>query len=237
MEDNIYKISYKLKKELQRKIFVIVAAIIFVFIFLTFAMNFILFPVMQRSVSMNPTISNPSVSFVCPLVRVPKRGDLMFLKPQSRQDLGILKSFANSFVGFFTGRQYFPFTTTRATSGTGTIRRVVALPGDTIYLSDYILHVKPKNATQFLSEFELSEMSYSIKLDAKKDGWDGQMGSVANTEEIVLGEDEYFVLGDNRNICSDSRSWGTIKSSSFSGKVLLTYLPIKQFTVYGRKIF
>ena len=42
-------------------------------------------------------------------------------------------------------------------------------------------------------------------------------GVTYNIDPITLGEDEYFVLGDNRIISLDSRSFGTIEISEIKG--------------------
>ena len=41
----------------------------------------------------------------------------------------------------------------------------------------------------------------------------------------VVGEDEYFVLGDNRSNSSDSRSWGMLPSDKIVGMAWLAYWP------------
>lgn len=235
MEKNIYAISYKMKRDLQHKIMVIVAAVITCLVFLSLFMKFILFPVKSKSVSMNPAVPAGSVEFVSPLLRNPDRGDIMLVSGTEKSNPNVAARALNTIIGFFTAQQFFPFTSTSRASGTPSIRRVVALPGDTIYLENYILHVKPKGEGNFLTEFELAGIQYSAEISKTPDSWDGQLGSASKTEQYTLGPDEYYVLGDNRVQCADSRLWGPVSSSSFRGKVILLYFPFKSFTWFRNK--
>ncbi|MFQ5946603.1 MAG: signal peptidase I [Anaerolineae bacterium] len=45
----------------------------------------------------------------------------------------------------------------------------------------------------------------------------------------VVGEDEYFVLGDNRSNSSDSRSWGMLPSEKIVGMAWLAYWPLESW--------
>ncbi len=53
------------------------------------------------------------------------------------------------------------------------------------------------------------------------------------TEAILLGEDEYFVLGDNRNNSSDSRdpSVGNIHRNDIIGRAFIRIWPLSKFGV------
>lgn len=85
-----------------------------------------------------------------------------------------------------------------------TIRRVVGLPGETVQIMDGKVYIDGNE----LKEEILVEKMVSAGL-AK--------------EPVTLGEDEYFVLGDNRNGSEDSRfgNVGNITKDSIVGKAWL----------------
>jgi signal peptidase I len=47
--------------------------------------------------------------------------------------------------------------------------------------------------------------------------------------EILVGPDEYFVMGDNRNISKDSRNFGTVNEDLITGRALLRFWPLSRF--------
>jgi signal peptidase I len=49
--------------------------------------------------------------------------------------------------------------------------------------------------------------------------------------EVVLGEDEYFVMGDNRNHSMDSRdiSVGSINKADITGRAFIRIFPFSKF--------
>lgn len=88
------------------------------------------------------------------------------------------------------------------------IKRVVGLPGDTI-------------------EFKNNELYRNGKL-IKEDYIAEPMENVENMI-VELGEDEIFVLGDNRNYSLDSRMIGPVNyKNEIRGKVILRLFPFDQ---------
>ena len=49
---------------------------------------------------------------------------------------------------------------------------------------------------------------------------------------IVLHEEEYFVLGDNRNSCIDSRLWGVVPKSDIKATALFCYFPFSKLRLF-----
>ncbi|MCH5264999.1 MAG: signal peptidase I [Lachnospiraceae bacterium] len=69
------------------------------------------------------------------------------------------------------------------------IKRVIGLPGETVQIRDGLVYINGELLEEKYGEETIHEA-----------------GLAAN--EILLGEDEYFVLGDNRNASVDSRTDG-----------------------------
>jgi signal peptidase I len=47
----------------------------------------------------------------------------------------------------------------------------------------------------------------------------------------ILGEKEYFVMGDNRDASSDSRSWGVLQRDKIVGRAFLRLFPLTEIGV------
>ncbi len=90
------------------------------------------------------------------------------------------------------------------------IRRVIAVPGDTVQIKDGAVYV---NGTLFDEIVSVAAME--------------EAGIVA--EPMTLGKDEYFVLGDNRNSSEDSRyaNIGNVKKEYVVGKAWFRFDSIK----------
>jgi len=106
------------------------------------------------------------------------------------------------------------------------IKRVIALPGDEIYMTNYIFRVKPSGSPYSLTEFELAEKPYHPSIPQIPALWNESIPFSGNMDTIILGPDECFVVSDDRSNTNDSRTWGPVSPSLVTAKAFLRFWPI-----------
>lgn len=230
MRQNVYDYAFELKRDRQRRDTKIFMVLLCVIVVLSLFLTFLLYPVRVKSDSMESEVKQGGVLFVTPIIRTPKRGDVMILSRADGVKHTGFNMLLDDLIRFFTAQQIDLHYSGRFTSR-NCIRRVLALPGDSVYMKDYVLYVKPAGESHFLTEFELADKPYSVHIYSVPSGWDG-LGSVGTMDAVTLGRDEYFVLADNRIEAADSRLWGAVKASRICGKVLIQYFPFTKMRVY-----
>lgn len=98
------------------------------------------------------------------------------------------------------------------------IKRIIGLPGEKIKIQNgnvFVYNDKFSNGLQ-VSEPYTSD-PYTSPGDYAKEG-----------EVIIIGSDQYFVMGDNRPRSSDSRFWGLVSRKEIIGKAWLRYWPLNK---------
>lgn len=105
----------------------------------------------------------------------------------------------------------FPF---KYEENTYYIKRIIGLPGETVQVKDGYVYIDGEK----LDEHYGNELMQDPGIAA---------------EPITLGDDEYFVLGDNRNHSSDSRSEsvGLIKREDLVGRAWIRIWPLNRLGV------
>lgn len=223
---NIYEISYSLKQERRRFIRNAALFVISFFIVMNAILAFVICPIQQRSASMEPNIPSGTCVFATPIGKKIKRGEIIVIA-QREAKLSFKQKAMDALAGAFTFQKFRPWSDENPM-----MRRAVALPGDTIYMKDFILYIQPKNERHFFTEFELNQISYSVDITVPPAGWAPEIGARGSFDKITLGDDEYYVLGDNRLSCVDSRLFGKIKGPKIQKRVLMSYYPFSRLKVF-----
>ena len=84
------------------------------------------------------------------------------------------------------------------------IKRVIGLPGEKVEIRNGVVYINDKPLPEpYLKNHR----------------------GHGNFPPTVLGPDQYFVLGDNRDNSSDSRMWGPLPKDNIIGKAWISYWP------------
>ena len=98
------------------------------------------------------------------------------------------------------------------------IKRIIGMPGDTVTID-------AGRVTIFNAVYPNGRLLEEPYINSNT--------SRTNNVSVILGSDEYFVMGDNRDASLDSRSFGPVKRSLIVGRTLFRGWPfdrIKRFT-------
>jgi signal peptidase I len=114
------------------------------------------------------------------------------------------------------------------------VKRVVGLPGDRLRIADGRVTVNGLPLDEPYAAFEPAPSSpfrdnfpAQVYTDPQVDPeWWKQMQSLTHAGELVVPEDEYFVLGDNRNHSKDSRYWGFVPRQAIVAHPLVIYFSL-----------
>lgn len=93
------------------------------------------------------------------------------------------------------------------------IKRIIGLPGEKVEIKDGHVYLNDK----LFDEPYISDI-IETAIDPRYD-----------EAVVVLQDDEYYVLGDNRPISKDSRRIGPVHKDQIIGKVLFQFYPFDEF--------
>lgn len=111
----------------------------------------------------------------------------------------------------------FPY---RYAEDTYYIKRIIGLPGETVQIIDGYVYINGEKLGEEYGREIIEEGKYGLA-----------------AEPITLGEDEYFVLGDNRNHSSDSRepNVGVLKREELIGRAWVRIWPLDSIGVISHE--
>lgn len=166
--------------------------------------NFVAHPVRVDGRSMYPTLKDGEFGFTnvgCVLLNGVERGDIVVVTMEEE------------------GQK------------THWVKRVIGLPGETVSCVNDVVYINGK----VLDETKYIAPDYRQSL-VDKFGYFNKVPDADNTnvedfEEVKLGDDEYYVMGDNRPYSKDSRYVGPVKKSQIFAKKMLVLLPISDIGV------
>ncbi|MBU1091615.1 signal peptidase I [Patescibacteria group bacterium] len=96
------------------------------------------------------------------------------------------------------------------------IKRIIGLPGEKVEMKNDNIHI-------YNEEFpEGMTIEESYLADDLKTG---------NGLIMILDENEYFVLGDNRSMSSDSRIWGSLDKDLVIGRAWIRLWPFNKISI------
>lgn len=147
----------------------------------------------------------------------------LYLSPPKRGDVMVFTTEKLSYNGvplILTGGYHY-------------IKRIAALPGDTVKIVNNQLFVKTPESRKFRKIQEV-EPRFK-KLYSMKGGYHGHLSDMGSQpfafgEEFTLPADEYLMLGDNSRFSMDSRYFGSVNRRQFIGRAWLTFYPFSRRT-------
>ncbi|MDR3193421.1 MAG: signal peptidase I [Treponema sp.] len=153
-----------------------------------------------------------------------KRGNIVLIDTSLREEQSFPKLALDWIIRFFSAQRFGFFDRAYRTY----IKRIVGLPGDEITMTNFVLRIRERGSSYTFTEFELSDGDYVPDIPHVPAIWDESLPFSGDMDRIVLGENECFVLSDDRSNTNDSRTWGPIPIKQVSGKVLLRYWPLNR---------
>lgn len=90
------------------------------------------------------------------------------------------------------------------------VKRIIGLPGETVQIIDSEVYINGNKLGETYGKDPITDPGIA-------------------EEPITLKEDEFFVLGDNREVSEDSRFFGPLEKKNLSGRVIFRIYPFEVF--------
>ena len=116
------------------------------------------------------------------------------------------------------------------------VKRVIGLPGDHICLREKTVFINGVPLQESYAVHQLSDPNFyrdnfpsDVDLTGQVDRrWRSSLPRHLQHGELVVPDNEYFVMGDNRDRSLDSRYWGFVPRENIVGRPLVIYLSLRE---------
>ena len=160
-----------------------------------------------------------------PAPNPPERGDIVVTR-RVNPDSGAFNTLFDALLRFFSGQNVG----NKITMSTRfSVKRVIGIPGDELFMEEFIMRIRPEGEAYSLTEFELADSSYNIISPTIPKGWDSSLPFSGSMPSLRLAQNEYYLVSDDRTGASDSRTWGPVRLEDIIAKVSLRYWPLNRF--------
>lgn len=175
----------KAKKGLKYEVFDLVRTFVICFVFVFLITSFIIKPVRVDGRSMYPTLEDG--------------------------EIGLMNVFSAKFQEI---NRYDVVVVYNEEKNENWVKRVIGLPGDTVYAKDDVVYVNG-----IAIDEPYLDSSYVKQIRSHGNNF------TEDFDKVTLGEDEYFLMGDNRIVSYDSRKVGAFKREDIRGKDVYVLYP------------
>ena len=158
--------SYTERRAKRFRIFRTAFIIFLIFILYQLISSYIIAAYRIQADTMQPTFSSGDMIITTPFYSPQKdieRGTLVTVEPIERPHQNFFEKMVQKIIAFFTFQLVNPFSANQPSQAKPFVRRVVGIPGDTLYMEDFVLHIKTKDGEHFLTEFEVTKNDYKRK--------------------------------------------------------------------------
>ena len=202
----------KWKKGWRKEIIDWIEAIAIAVVVALFLRHFVLTLALVSGESMETTLSDGDRLYVNKLFYTPEKGDVVIVESEKHVD---------------SDGKILPL-----------VKRVIATEGDTVYIDPmtYEVYVNDKLLEEdyIKGRTVINGAAYGTdgKIIACDDRVDKRIAAEYTRDDysrenpIVIGKDECFVMGDNRENSSDSRNFGTFKYDEVVGHAIFRFWPL-----------
>jgi signal peptidase I len=231
--------SFKPKNKVKTKLVSFLKGLLIFFVLYQLVSVFIIISFKVDTVVMEPAIlsgqkiisapiltgaSLPVFDVKIPGFRAPIRGELVIIKPGNAEIQPWYTLLFDPLVRFFSfQKKTIDSNFNKSWNNQLSVKRIIGIPGDTIKMSNFLVSIKPEDNQNYILESKLIKEKYTLTYPQTIEGFESDFPFSGDFDELILKNNEYFVVNDNRGSFYDSRFWGAVTEKNILGPVIFKY--------------